>query len=296
MRAELRETPAAPPRRIAVVIDASQSMAPYRTPLQTWLESWNGPFERRTFIAHDQVLEEPNRRAWPAFAGGCDNGPALVAAWDWAGRSQNGIVVWIHGPQPVSLGSTDALRQRIAWRPKGPTIHYLPVEPGPNRIAEAFNPADPVARIPAAGSPTESLAAFADSLAQPALSWSFAALPATHPDAAPSGNPAVQTSDHLVRLWKYQDLITRLRRQPPDSPDLADEAVAYMLVTPISGAVVLETQAQYAEAGLDDIDASQAPVHVIPEPHSLLLLLLGAAAITYTRSQRRKTQPEAYRS
>jgi hypothetical protein len=290
VRAELRESPAAPPQRIAVVIDGSRSVAPYQTALQTWLASWTGPSEHRIFLAHDRVLEDPDRRDWPAFSGGCDNGPALVAAWDWADRGQNGIVVWIHGPQPVGLGSTDALRQRIAWRPNGPAIHYLPVEPGPNRIAEAFNPADPVTRIPATGSPTESLAAFADSLRQPTLTWTFASLPSADPDAAATGNPAVHTSDHLVRLWKYQDLLNRLRRQSPDTAKLSDEAVAYMLVTPVSGAVVLETQAQYAEAGLDDIDAALAPGHVIPEPQSLLLLLLGAAAITHMRSRRQTTQ------
>ena len=46
------------------------------------------------------------------------------------------VVVWVHGPQPFPLGSTDALRQRLERRRDGPLIYDLQVVPGPDRIAE----------------------------------------------------------------------------------------------------------------------------------------------------------------
>ena len=47
-------------------------------------------------------------------------------------------------------------------------------------------------------------------------------------------------------------------------------AMTYQLVTPVSGAVVLETEAQYAQARLRPIDAATAPA-VVPEPGTLSL-------------------------
>lgn len=291
VRADLREVPADPPDRLALVVDGSKAMARYRDELQAFVQSWSGPGELRIYIAHDQLLADPAPRDWPSFAGGCDNGPALVAAWDWAGQSADGIVLWIHGPQPVGLGSTDALRQRIEWRPDGPTIHHLAVESGPNRIVEAFTPASPVKRIASgAGSPVENVESHVQGLTQSTLAWTFAR---AQGEALPqaSGNPTTAASDHLVRLWKVDDILNRLRRNPRATEALAREAVAYMLVTPVSGAVVLETQQQYEDAGLKPIDAEQAPVHVIPEPGTLWLLLIGAALLGAAR--RRHTRGPA---
>lgn len=74
----------------------------------------------------------------------------------------------------------------------------------------------------------------------------------------PSGIP---TSDHLARLWAAQS----------DSLKLALE---YQLVTRRTGAVVLENQQQYKDAGLQPVDPGSVPT--IPEPGALALLAVGA--------------------
>jgi len=50
-------------------------------------------------------------------------------------------------------------------------------------------------------------------------------------------------------------------------------AERYQLVTPLSGAVVLETKAQYDRAGLKPAEPASVPV--VPEPQTWMLMLLA---------------------
>ena len=53
-------------------------------------------------------------------------------------------------------------------------------------------------------------------------------------------------------------------------------AARYQLVTPLSGAVVLETAAQYQRFGLEQIDANSAPaIPSVPEPSTSVLVGIG---------------------
>jgi hypothetical protein len=52
-------------------------------------------------------------------------------------------------------------------------------------------------------------------------------------------------------------------------------AARYQLVTPVSGAVVLETQQQYEESRLTPV--SQGTVPTVPEPHEWALALIALA-------------------
>jgi hypothetical protein len=59
------------------------------------------------------------------------------------------------------------------------------------------------------------------------------------------------------------------------------------LVTPVSGAVVLETKAQYQAAGLTPVDPLTTPA-IIPEPESWALLILGTGVLVlWHRRQKR---------
>ena len=66
----------------------------------------------------------------------------------------------------------------------------------------------------------------------------------------------------------------------------------FQLVTPVSGAVVLETQQQYQVAGLQPVDPATVPS--IPEPATSLLLLLGLLA-TWPMLRRRLRRTSSVR-
>ena len=56
-------------------------------------------------------------------------------------------------------------------------------------------------------------------------------------------------------------------------------AVRYQLVTPVSGAVVLETAEQYRAAGLEPVNPGSVPT--IPEPEMMVLLIIAGAFVIF---------------
>ncbi|MDH5357000.1 MAG: PEP-CTERM sorting domain-containing protein, partial [Gammaproteobacteria bacterium] len=63
-------------------------------------------------------------------------------------------------------------------------------------------------------------------------------------------------------------------------------AAAYQLVTPVSGAVVLETQQQYDENGLQPVPEGTVPT--IPEPETWLLIIATLTLLSWVVYRRRK--------
>ncbi len=100
-----------------------------------------------------------------------------------------------------------------------------------------------------------------------------------------------ETSAHLVRLWAKDEVERRLAgKSPEDEKAALDLAVKYQLVTPVSGAVVLETQAQYDQFGLRPVDANTVPT--IPEPEEYLLfgVVLSLIIWLFWQFRRQKSQ------
>jgi hypothetical protein len=89
---------------------------------------------------------------------------------------------------------------------------------------------------------------------------------------------AVETSDHLARLWANDEV---RRIMVPGDTTLTDAAtslaVRYQLVTPVSGAVVLETEQQYRANDLKPVAAGTVPT--IPEPETVALMLIATVFI-----------------
>ena len=188
------------------------------------------------------------------FAGGTDSLPALVAAWDLAAAEPGSVVLWIHGPQPVVLASPEPLRQRIERRTRRPAHLHVRGrrrrEPAARRAGRRRRRAH---RAAAAGraATTWSSSCARSTAAASASSPSARARPATSAGAACRRH---QTSDHLARLWARERIAGPARR-PASRRRPRKQALAlasrYHLVTPVSGAVVLESKAQYDEAGAD---------------------------------------------
>ena len=95
--------------------------------------------------------------------------------------------------------------------------------------------------------------------------------------AVPQGTSA---SLHPVRLWAAEEVSRKIRKRAVHQA--IELGTLYQLVTPVTGAVVLESAVQYAAADLHPVDPTTVPS--IPEPTPLILMLLGLLIIWKSRS------------
>jgi hypothetical protein len=186
-------------------------------------------------------------------------------------------VVWIHGTQPVEMDTLSGLQQRIDRRAGQVTLHDVALDAGPNLIAQKLNGLTPVARR---GSLATDLQRLFDG-------WKPGArrVMVTRERRAPAGIAAeAKTSPHLARLWAAA-WVKELSGQTAQQKEAVQLAVQYQLVTPVSGAVVLETQAEYDAAGLEPVAPGSVPT--IPEPETWALMIVVMLALLWRR--RRQT-------
>jgi hypothetical protein len=213
------------------------------------------------------------------FAGGRDNVPALLKAWEEASRREKAIILWVHGPQPIIMKSVEGLRQQWERRPNGPRLVEMPLVNGPNRILEQLDGVPSIVSIPRLSDAAND------------LTFLFAHYVSAHNNlefkrekvkggAFPS-NTAKETSSHLARLWAH-DEVMRLAgsKEKTAFADAVLVAANYRIVTPVSGAVVLQNQQQYTAAGLVPVDPANVPT--IPEPRMWLLILVVASLLAWT--------------
>lgn len=280
----LNETPVRAPRRVAIVIDGSLSMQAAKAQLidamaaipptadAAYIFAGDG---EPAVVPHQRNDAQANRRYLEGldFRGGRDNTEALALAWDWAG---DGAIVWIHGTQPEFGEAGMKLQQRLERRPAQATLYDVEAAPGPNLIARKLDGLATLHRVTREGTLDADLRAL---YAQ----WSAGAVhvTATRQRQAAGGMPsASKTSSHLARLWAADQVAAT--KAPQDAIAMA---VRYQLVTPVSGAVVLETKQQYDEAGLEPVAPGSVPT--IPEPETWLLLIVALGILA--RRMRKRT-------
>ncbi len=296
---KIRPAKAARPLHIVVVVDASAGMKKARSEIAEAIRAI-GPGAKITVLAAaDEVdvlaeavaLDESTIAAIAAdiatikAAGGMDNVPALERAWDIAAETDDSVIVWVHGPQPHLFESADGLVQRWERRPAGPMLIDAQTMAGVNDIAEALDGIAKVSSLPRAGD-------LGDDLTRLFAQWKGEApvfeVSRARVDASDKpGDNAKETSSHLARLWAKGAVEDLRSRRGSDDRSIAEAlAVSYQLVTPISGAVVLETAAQYKAAGLQPVDPETVPT--IPEPEVWAMMIIAAAVLGVVLIRRRR--------
>ncbi|MEO5915940.1 MAG: PEP-CTERM sorting domain-containing protein [Luteolibacter sp.] len=263
--------------KTVIVIDGSLSMAVTKD----WLVKAIGsqkPDQIQLILADDHArLITLNEVKSYRFTGGRNNEPALREGIRMA-RENSGPVVWIHGPQAVGLAQTEALIQLLERGTVKPDIHDIEAVAGPNRLAEAIYQTGCLHRGPSLVSPGQDFSRFLNGLQteRQEISWNWKR-------AATSENLAgVKVWDQLARSWAA----TTAEDAKSGLTDTARSELAarYQMITPFSGAVVLETQRQYAENGLTPGDPSASPgIPNVPEPSTGLLVILTTAAALMRR-------------
>ena len=267
------------PGRLVLVVDGSRSMREVAGAIAKNLAAMPADMNVRLIFAHDErersapvaslsAAEAAKQIAAFDYAGGNDNTVALVRGLDLAFEQPDSVLMWIHGPQPYQLETPENLLQRLERGPKLNRFYDLQVVPGPNFVAGKVDGllsidtlhTDDVPRIVSAWRTGSSLA----TVRRERLETSATALPSIE-----------RTSDHLVRLWANDEVIRLMLSKEDHHAEAIALAQQYQLVTPVSGAVVLETRQQYDAAGLEPVPAGTVPS--IPEPEEWALIIVAFA-------------------
>lgn len=294
----LAASTAAAPDHVVLVIDGSTWMKDYASSLATTLERLPAQTPITLITAGDEPTIEAssiqlskgkaslrNIVANYNYIGGRDNLAALTVAWNEAAKTPHGVILWIHATQPVLLSGIEELAHSWERRPDRPLLYDYQVGDGPDRIAEQLAPINAFQPIPNYGSLTTDL---------PRLfsEWTGATPIYRYDRARQDGLEQLEGipegSSHIARLWANEEVLRLAGSIHVDDIRRAiDLAVTYHLVTPVSGAVVLETAAQYQQSGLSPIDAQDAP-HVSPEPGTIIMLCIGGTIMIITIRRKRR--------
>ncbi len=210
--------------------------------------------------------------------GGHDNVTALLQAWEWAAAKSNSVVIWVHGAQPVLLTGIESLKQRLDWRgAEGPNIIEVAIEPGPNLITEKLASTSAINALPRFGNLSDDLERLFGTWSNRRTEYRYVRTVEDQPGILEK--EAASASSHIVRLWAFHEIKQLIKaRKISDAVKLAS---VYQLVTPVSGAVVLETKQQFEDAGLTPVDPLSVPS--IPEPSTWALLIIGILLMSLRR-------------
>lgn len=290
IRQTFQQVRAQAPETLVVVVDGSASMAKFADRVAEVLSRLPQELQLYIIVADDEMTEGALQSTTPRdaatmirdyeFVGGKDNTPALIQALNGAQAKHDSALLWIHGPQPVTFPGIAALEQLLQRR--GQVRWYdVQVTPGANRTLERL---DGIAQIH-----TLSL----DKLPALISRWrSDGSEVIVHrqklSSAQSPGAPEEQTSDHLARLWAHDEVRRLLHREQPLREQAIEVASHYQLVTPVTGAVVLETQQQYDAAGLTPVPEGTVPS--IPEPEEWALIVIALFVLLYAFKRRREFQ------
>ncbi len=239
------------------------------------------PWSPATKTTRDQAASALNATR---FLGGCDNGPALSTAANELGGSANTAILWIHAAQPVELQGIAADMAR--WNSHGttaPQLYDMQVSAGPNKLSRNLQDYKRYSRVHPFLHQGGAATFYRRHMGAEHLVRRLVATP----DIAEG--QGVKSTDHLARLWAHSTILTELNAR--NHSRATELALRHQLVTPVSGAVVLESARQYKEAGLQQGAAEASPsmsVPSVPEPETWALLCIVLAVVVAAVLHRRR--------
>lgn len=273
---------------VVVVLDRSQGMSRFWDEIIESLHSLASERAVTLVLAGDSIEEAEGADKIAALlhvsrpAGGIDNSPALLRGLEIAGKSEAApLILWLHGPQPELLTEKSLIEQSLERQHAPRTIYSLQLGEGGDRVSETFAAHADLRPAPRGEHLAERIGLLTEGKG---IRHDYEILPAG--DSAPEGS--VEVWDHLVRGWALDEVSSAILGSSGDErSQLAQRAARYQLVTPVSGAVVLEQKSQFEAAGLDQLSANATPsVPVIPEPSTGLLALFGGALLALRRRRK----------
>jgi hypothetical protein len=148
------------------------------------------------------------------------------------------------------------------------------VVPGPNELLPDAPWAWGARALPRLGSVTDDLSGFF------ARTTGQAEAQTTRRQQGETADGLAKGSEHIARLWAGERVLALMQANPTDNrAEAVSLATRYRLVTPVSGAVVLETQGQYDQSRLTPVNRITVPT--IPEPHEWALLAIACGGLIW---------------
>lgn len=279
------------PEKLAIVLDSSAGMEAARDELVRALPNLSKDCEVTLLLTRDGQgsslipghLRRLNGVEMTAlnrdleavhFSGGKPNSGALIEAWKLVSSSPRGAILWLHGPEP-SFGVPFALSNNFERHPGSPKVFSMQLNPGENHLVQHM------ARYPAfekirwqPGILNEMFERWAERTEEKRLVREQA-------KEIPAG--ARETSAHLMRIWAKDEVDRKVAVGQTQAATTL--ALANKIVTPVTGAVVLENRAQYQAAGLTPEESGRVPT--IPEPGETMLMIITFAFLLGKRWRRR---------
>ena len=287
------------PKRVAVVLDASAAMEPFfekdaarafaaipaDVSVDLWLVGDEAPMAPVASPANDKdralAFEQAMRSN--GCAGGRCNLVTLVRALDSLAKNPDpAALVWIHAAQPVVSQTADVLSAKLAGA-ANVRMFLCQVVPGTCEISSSLAASPSVRSCTAAALKGDAVAALEEVFSK----WGAVMWQATRTNVARAEVPddAAKAGRHLGRLWAAEETVRTYRVGDPVSLEKAQKiALPWQIVTPVTGAVVLETAEQYKQNNLKPAEADSVPttsssVPTVPEPGSVACLVLAALVL-----------------
>ena len=289
------------PKRVAVVLDSSADMKPFFDKDATralaaipadvsadlWIVGDEAPTAPVASPANDKdralAFEQAMRSN--GCAGGRCNLVTLVRAFDSLARDPSpAALVWIHGAQPVVSQTADVLSSKLGGA-ANVRMDLCQVTPGTCEISPSLASSPSVISCTAAALKGDAVAALEEVFSK----WGAVAWQVERTNVARADVPddAVPAGRHLGRLWAAEETVRTYRVGDPVSLEKAQKtALPWQIVTPVTGAVVLETAEQYKQNNLKPAEADSVPttsssVPTVPEPGSVVCLVLAALVLVF---------------
>jgi len=275
-------------RPVFVIVDASAGLLKHAATIRGALQKLAAQAPVTIWASTDgEAIEVPvaeieSRLQSANFAGGRDAVSAFKAALQrLRGSTTPATIIWLHGPQPADLSGKEVIKQLLERGGKPPQIHALELEHGRNKLLEELYDVAPVfGGLRWSGGGADELAATLQNIHVG---------PTTITQVSRSATPPAdgkEVWDQLARHAVFREVMAVFQGRDRVPKDQAKRAAQHQLVTPYSGAVVLENQQQYERAGLKPVDAGstpQIPTNGVPEPSRMLLLALGLLLLNQRR-------------
>lgn len=265
--------------KLAIVIDGSRAVKTCREDIKLALTNIPKNIQAKVFIADHRddvealsIDQAIGRLGTLDYGGGVDDTKSLIAARKHIGRNSHAAIVWIHGPQPIVFPQDQSLLRQLMMSGEHRLKIYdfqLDADQG-NEIRSYLTKLDRSASpdfrtIEQGGSVEEDLTSFFKSASANSSEYTVVREKIANKHAA-STSYDFPIASRLSTVWAANEARRCAELGQMETAVLL--GTAYRVVTPATGAVVMELQSDYEYQNLhrNFYSVVSAKAHAAAEP------------------------------